>query len=184
MSSNNIIARRYAQALFEIGLGGGSALFDELAKALHAIAGVFENNDELKRVVKSPLVNNRRALGIADDLGKAMKLPKTAHHFLNVVAEHGRLSLIADINHEFQQKLKTHNGIIDAEIISAYPLSAGEAKKAGEIVKQIAGQGKVNCEFKNDPEILGGVIVRIGSVLIDNSVAHQLKQYQSAMKGQ
>ncbi len=184
MSSDKIIARRYAQALFDIGMGGGNALFDELAKALQAVASVFEGNEELHRVVKSPLVNNRRALGIANDLATAMKLPKTAHHFLNVVAEHGRLALIAQINTEFQQKLKQHNGIIDAMVISAYPLSTTEAKKAGEIVKQIAGQGKVNLELKQDPTILGGVIVRIGSVLIDNSVAHQLKQYQSAMKGQ
>jgi F-type H+-transporting ATPase subunit delta len=174
------LAGRYATALFELA-DEGKAL-DAVAGDLSRLAGMLESSDDLRRLVRSPVIDR-------DDQAKAMAaiLDKMDAHaltrkFIGVVAANRRLRALGPIGRAYLAELARRRGEVTADVTTAHELNAGQIKALEASLKKAVG-GKVAVSRKVDPAILGGMVVKIGSRMVDSSLRTQLEKLKFAMKG-
>jgi F-type H+-transporting ATPase subunit delta len=171
---------RYALALFELARDANAipAVEASLTRLREAIAG----SDDLRRLIATPLVQREAAtkamLATADELG----LDATTRSFLGVLAHNRRLSQIPQIVRGFRQLASRHRGETNAEVTSAHPLSDDQVIELKHQLRQRVGR-EVSVDLAVDPHLLGGLVVRIGSQMIDSSIRTRLNALASAMKG-
>ncbi len=181
MSSSHLIANRYAKALFQIGMENDN--LKQLQKQLSDFAQIFTKNSELSQVIKSPLISVNAGKNIAHDLAKLANLDKISEDFVAVIASHGRLALINDIALGFLKMVENHLGVKRAIITSAEKLSDENTKNIEKMLMEMTGASKIIVEYKQNPAIIGGLIVNVGSMQIDNSILNKLNQCATRMKG-
>jgi F-type H+-transporting ATPase subunit delta len=171
---------RYAIALFELAAEGKSiaAVEESLAKLRAAIDG----SDDFRTLIASPLVSRadaaKAALAAAGELG----LDQTTTHFVGVLASNRRLAALPEIIRAFRTLAARHRGEATAEVTSAHPLSDEQVAELKQQLRQRVGR-EVTVDMSVDPELLGGLVVRIGSQMIDSSIRTRLNALSSAMKG-
>ncbi len=171
---------RYALALFDLAQGakGIDRVEADLAKVQAAVAG----SDDLRRLTSSPLVARSAAvkavLAVADELG----LDATTRSFLGVLAENNRLSALPQIVRAFRTLAARHRGEVAAEVTSAHPLTDDQVAELKQQLRQRVGR-EVSVDLAVDPKLLGGLVVRIGSQMIDSSIRTRLNSLAHAMKG-
>jgi F-type H+-transporting ATPase subunit delta len=171
---------RYALALFELARDANAipAVEASLTRLREAIAG----SDDLRRLISTPLVQREAAtkamLATADELG----LDATTRSFLGVLAHNRRLAQIPQIVRGFRQLASRHRGETNAEVTSAHPLSEDQVIELKHQLRQRVGR-EVSVDLAVDPQLLGGLVVRIGSQMIDSSIRTRLNALASAMKG-
>ena len=103
--------------------------------------------------------------------------------FVGAVAENGRLFALPQIIQAFIDEVARRNGQVSAEVVSAVALDATRQKFVKETVSQIAGSKNISLSLRVDPSLIGGLVVRIGSRLIDTSLKTKLNRLEAAMKG-
>ncbi len=174
------LAGRYATALFNLAVE---------KKALEAVESSLANLDkalsdspEFSDLTKSQVVSRGEATKTMAALGTSMKLDSMTQNFLGVLAENRRLDQLAPAIAAFNSMLADHRGEVTAQVTSAFPLEAAQIKEIGAQLKSRAGR-EVKVETHVDPEILGGLIVRMGSQMIDSSIKTRLNTLSQAMKG-
>lgn len=170
-------AKRYAQALFEVGKEKG--LLDRFLEDLDTIGQVLTHPD-LARVLdnpKFPFANKstlvRRFLGERNPY---------ILNFVDLLISKNRASTIADIRADFQRLYNAHQGIEIAQVTTAVPLSADERERVVERLSKITGK-RVIVESKVDQAILGGLLVRIGDRVLDGSTVTKLKALRMELAG-
>ena len=104
-------------------------------------------------------------------------------NFIGAVAQNGRLFALSHIIDAFVAEVAFRNGEISAEVISAVALDDAREALVKKTVSDIAGSEKISLEMKVDPALIGGLVVRIGSRLIDTSIKTKLSRLEAAMKG-
>ncbi len=173
------VAGRYAVALFELAVDGNA--LDQVAADLKALADLLEKSADFRRLVTSP------ALG-RDDQAKGLfavldgsGIAQLTRNFLGVIANNGRLSLLADMIAAYTTLLAHHRGEVTAEVTSATPLSEGQMAALKAKLKAIAGRD-VTLQAHTDSSILGGLVVKLGSRMIDSTLKTKLNNLQTAMK--
>lgn len=181
MSEVNLIASRYAKALFGAGLAANK--IDECAQNIDQLRAVFAENDNLVKAIKSPLVSINVAANIVNDLTKLCKISGLSANFLAVVAQHGRLAHFQEIADSFMAMVAVHHGEVNAVVISAQPIDSKLQKQISEQCLHLVKAEKINIDYQIKPEIIGGLIVKIGSVQIDDSISNKLNQVVTRMKG-
>ena len=171
---------RYALALFELARDGKS--IDAVEASLAAIRDALDQSDDFRELTTSPMIARGAAakavLATADRLG----IDATTRSFLGVLAENRRLGALADIIRAFRQLAARHRGETTAEVASAHPLSDDQVTELRQQLRQRVGR-EVSVDLSVDPELLGGLVVRIGSQMIDSSIRTRLNALASAMKG-
>ncbi|MEQ8709063.1 MAG: F0F1 ATP synthase subunit delta [Rhodospirillales bacterium] len=174
------IAGRYATALYDLADDGKK--LDEVAEDLRGLQQMLTDSDDLTRLVRSPLSDR-------DEQGRAMSavLKKAGAtdlvtNFIGVVARNGRLFALADMCNAYLKLLASRRGEVTAEVTSAVKLTAAQEKAVADALKGQAG-GKVAVETSVDPGLLGGLVIRVGSRMIDTSIRTKLQQMRLAMKG-
>lgn len=174
------IAARYATALFE--LADEQKALDAVADDLRAIQSLLSESGDLMRLVRSPVLS-RDAQGRAMDaiLGKMEAAPLT-RKFIGHVAAHRRLFALSAMIRAYLAELASRRGEVEAEVTAARALSEAQSKAIEETLKSALG-GKVAVTHRVDPALIGGLIVRVGSRMIDSSLASQLRRLKLAMKG-
>ncbi len=171
---------RYARALFELALEDGveETVADELA-ALERLAG---ESDEFARLLHSPLLTRdeqRRAVGL---VAQRTGLGRLTARFLETLARNRRLDRLARIAAAYRALLAEHCGEITATVIAARALDETEEKALADWISADRGR-RVTLDTRVDESLLGGLVVRIGSTMIDGSLATKLKKLERAMKG-
>ena len=176
--SNRLTARRYAKALLQIGDKQGNV--PQLQQELDTVAATVAANADLTRLVASPLVlPSKKAEGFATILASA-KVSQTLRHFFRVVAEAGRLNLLPDIHRTFAEQVDERAGIVEAKVASAQPLS--EAQTTALMASLTARTGKtIRLSWSQDPTLLGGLKVQVGSTVLDASLQGQLRQLKTQL---
>ncbi len=173
------VAGRYATALFD--LARDKNQLDQVDADLQGVQGLLAESPDLNRLAMSPVFSaeqqEKAIAAIADKSG----LGEIVKNLLHVVARNRRLSSITDIIKGFKILLASHRGEITAEAISAVALSEGQQSKLRSTLKDVAGQD-IELMTKVDPSILGGLIVKIGSQQIDDSLATKLNNMKTRMK--
>lgn len=173
------IAKPYAAALFDIASADGSVAAVE--QGLDAIAALSAESDDFTRFLRSPVINaDAKAAAIDVILGKASVHPTVAS-FVRVVARNGRLFALNDIIKAFRIRAAEARGEISAEVTSAAPLSAQQLETLVETLKGKLGKS-VTLNPQVDPSLIGGLVVKVGSRMIDSSLKTKLTAMKIAMK--
>jgi F-type H+-transporting ATPase subunit delta len=174
------LAERYAAALFE--LADERHALDDVAGDLRELRAMLQQSGDLLRLVRSPVLSRA-------DQGKAMaalaenaKLSKLTGDFIAVVARNRRLFAVPAMIEAYLRKLADRRGEITAEITAAQALSDAQQSALGEQLRRVVG-GRVAIDVRVDPSLLGGMIVKIGSRMVDGSLKGQLQRLRLSMKG-
>jgi F-type H+-transporting ATPase subunit delta len=174
------VAGRYALALFELARDGDA--LDAVAADLAAFKTMLDESADLRRLVRSPVISR-------DDQGKALAaLSERAGFnaltgkFLGVVAEHRRLFALPGIIEAYSAMLAEHKGEVGAELVSAVPLQEQQVTTLEKQLSSAVGR-QVLLSARVDPGLLGGLVVRVGSRMLDASLRTKLRQLELAMKG-
>lgn len=174
------VAGRYASALFDLA-NEGNAL-DAIEQDLDSLMSLLLESADLFELVYSPIYSReQQAAGMNAVLEQAGAEVLT-RNFLGVVANNRRLFVIGDIVKSFHILLADHRGETTAEVTSARPLSVSQSQALNKALAA-ALRSDVKVESSVDESLLGGLIVRVGSRMIDSSLRTKLDNLQLAMKG-
>jgi F-type H+-transporting ATPase subunit delta len=173
-------AERYALALFELADEQGA--LDQTAQGFESFANAYKESAELRGALASPLIASEDKQKAILALGDAMKVSPLVRNFLGVAAQNGRAHELPQIIKVFREKVAARKGVTIARVTSAQPLSADESAKLADALKSSLGKAvEIDADVK--PEILGGLIVRVGSRQFDSSIRTKLNSLKTAMKG-
>lgn len=174
------LAQRYATAVFELAKDGGT--LDRVGQDLAGLVGLMNESADLKRLVESPVISRadqgKAILAIAEKAG----VDELTRRFLGLLAEHRRLFALPGIARAYGAMLAAHKGEVAAEIVSAVPLGEAELETLKTSIAGFVGQA-VTVETRVDPALLGGVVVRVGSRMLDASLRTKLQQLEQTLKG-
>jgi len=174
------LAGRYASALFE--LAEDRDALDAVAGDLGALRSLLDESGDLRRLIRSPVLSRedqgRAVTAVAERAG----FQELTVRFLGLLAHKRRLSVLPEIIAAYQAMLARHKGEISAELVSAVPLSEDQAQAVQEQLSASLGQ-TVRLSRAVDPGLLGGLVVRLGSRMIDASLRTKLQRLELAMKG-
>ena len=171
---------RYALALFE--LAQESKKVAAVGKDLDQFVALVEKSEDLMRVVKSPVFGAEEQLGAVSGILTKAKISGIAGNFIRLVAKNRRLSAILDMVKAYRALVARDKGEVTAEVTSAEKLSAAQITKLKSSLKAAVGHD-VQLVTNTDSDILGGLIVKVGSRMVDNSLRTKLQSMKIAMKG-
>jgi len=155
---------------------------DAVAGDLTSLQKMFDDSDDFRRLVKSPILSRTdQSKGIAAVAEKAQLGPPT-RQFLGLAAQNRRLSALPGVIAGFRAILADRRGQATAHVTSAEPLSDTQKASLTETLKKSIGRN-VDIATKVDPSILGGLIVKVGSRMVDSSLKSKLQRLKLAMKG-
>jgi F-type H+-transporting ATPase subunit delta len=174
------LAGRYASALF--GLARDERQIDAVGRSLDALASALADSPEFAALVASPLVSRDDAAKAFAGLGPQLGLDPITTNFLGVLARNGRKRELGKIIRAFKRIAADHRGEISAEVTSAHPLNDDQVEALKAQLGKRAGRD-VTIDAQVDPEILGGIVIKLGSEMIDASIRTKLNRLTSAMKG-
>ena len=172
------IARRYAAALFDVTKKAG--LTDEAGRELSAIAALLTGHDELRRVVETPAVPADRKKAIVEALLTPGRASDAVRRMFVMLAERDRLTLAPAIATAFEAKRLAEQRVVRAEVVTAAPLAEPTRAALARALSRVTG-ADVTITTRQDPEILGGVIATVGSVVYDGSVTGQLQRLRQKL---
>ncbi len=168
-------ARRYAQAVFELALEHDTV--DQWSNDLDLMADVMGDGDFFA-LLEAPQVPDRvKYQGIDTVLAGASQL---ARNLASVLVDHGTVRFVGAIRDEFRALADAHNGVARAEVVTAVALEDAERERVSQLLGELVG-AKVETTERVDPEIIGGIIARVGDHLIDGSVRTRLADMRAAL---
>lgn len=174
------LAGRYATALFE--LAEAETAIDQVAGDLADIQDMIDESEDLRRMVQSPVISR-------DDQGRAMDavleragVSDLARRFVGVVAANRRLFALSDMIAAYGALVSRHRGEVAAEVTSASALSPTQLDAVTDALAGVL-DAKVVVSTHVDPALIGGMVVRVGSRMVDSSLNTKIEKLQLAMKG-
>ena len=174
------LAGRYAIALFE--LADEQKQLDAVGASLAALAQALAESEDFRTLTTSPLIGREEAVQAVTATAEAMKLDPITANFLGVLARNRRLSRLGEVIRAFNLLAARHRGEISAEVTSARPLDDGQVDAIRNNLRARYGSD-IALDLNVDPAILGGLVVKIGSRMIDGSIRTKLNTLAQAMKG-
>ncbi len=174
------LAGRYATALFE--LAEEQNALDLVAEDVRTLAALIDGNDELSRMVRSPVIS-RSAQGAAmDAILASAGASNLTRKFVGLTSANRHLFVLMDIINGYLMILAGRRGELTADVTSAQQLNDKQAQDLLDVLKRSVG-GNVSLNTKVDPNLLGGLIVKVGSRMVDSSLNTKLQQLRLAMRG-
>jgi len=173
------VSSRYARALVEVVLE--QRIDGDVARQqLNSIAEAVRESVDLRRVWESPAVPAEQKRAVLDGIVGQMNAFKAIRNFIAVIIDHRRIPMLDDIARQFAVELDAQLGFVEAEISSARPLSPEEKRELESQVERLSGK-KIRARYASDPQLLGGVMVRVGSTIYDGSVRGQLEKMKQEL---
>ena len=169
------IARRYAQAYFELADEAGDVAG---WRAQLAAVGEVLGNDEVARALRSPRLQLSRRVGLGLDLLDGASAP--ARNLARLLIERRRVARVGEILAAYDELADRHAGVLRAEVVTATPVDERVAQRIAAALSQRFGRS-VESTLRHDPSIIGGLVVRLGDRVIDDSVRTHLQQLQAAL---
>jgi F-type H+-transporting ATPase subunit delta len=174
------LAGRYAIALFE--LANEQKQLDAVGESLAALKQALADSDDFRELTTSPLIGRDQAVRAVAATAGAMKLDPITTNFLGVLAKNRRLAQLGNVIRAFNLLAARHRGEINAEVTSAHKLDDGQVEALRKNLRTRYG-ADIAVDLNVDPAILGGLVVKIGSRMIDGSIRTKLNSLAQAMKG-
>ena len=179
-TSFDLISERYGYALYD--LAAENKCIDDIINNFDSIDKVLKESSDLKKVIQSPLVRSEVKLNILLTIFSKKNLHELTTTFLKVLDKNKRISNLSSIILQFKKINSEKRGDISANITSADELSQDEKEKIINQLKNSLGQ-KLSLNFDVDKNIIGGLIVKVGSKMIDTSIANKINKLKIAIKG-
>lgn len=184
MSSHKSIASglagRYAIALFELAENAGSV--EKTEEELSALANLLGENEEFSQLVVSPVFGKDDQLSACGKVASTLSLSDLVANLLGVLVSNRRLSKLGSVIDMYKKIAAASRGEISAEVTTAHALSKKEQASLKDSLKKAVGQDVI-FETKVDESLLGGLIVKVGSRMIDSSLRSKLENLKVSMKG-
>jgi F-type H+-transporting ATPase subunit delta len=171
-------ANRYAKALFDVALEEKADLA-QVDRDLQAVVAMMQASPELAAASRRGLSDVMRQ-SLMEAVSTAMNLTTPVTKLMVLLAKTGKLDLVPDLAASFRERLLAHQNIVRAEVTSATPLSPDKMKALEESLSQVTGK-KVELSVSVDPELLGGIVAKIGSTVYDCSVKTQLQRMRQEL---
>ncbi len=178
--SRSGIAERYASALYD--LADERRALDEVSNDLRGLKAALAESDDLRRLVRSPAIAREDQTRALQAVARASGAHDLTTNFVALVARNRRLFALANMIDAFLDILAERRGEVTAEVTTAAELTDAQRGKLTDAVKQAVG-ANANIETRVDPELLGGMVVRVGSRMYDSSLRSKLQRLENAMKG-
>lgn len=174
------LAGRYATALFE--LARDEKQLEAVGASLATLRDTLRDSDDFRSLTTSPLISREQAIGAAAATATAMRLDPITTNFLGVLARNRRLAQLGNVIRSYNMLAADHRGETNAEVTSAHPLNDDQVAALKTNLKSRIGRD-VSVDLTVDPAILGGLVVKVGSQMIDGSIRTKLNTLAHAMKG-
>ena len=174
------LAGRYATALFELARDGKQ--LEAVGASLATLRQTLRDSDEFRELTSSPIISRDQATGAVAATAAAMRLDPLTTNFVGVLARNRRLAQLPAIIRAFNMLAANHRGETTAEVTSAHALDDDQVQALRTNLKSRIGRD-VSVDLTVDPAILGGLVVKIGSQMIDGSIRTKLNTLAHAMKG-
>lgn len=174
------IARRYAAALADVVLERGEA--KEIQQELQQWSELVLTNENLQEVFRNPTIPLDKKRAVLKQLIERGKPASTTANFLKTLLHNQRLTDLPEINRKFAEILDQRAGTVAATVTTARPVPDDIQARLSEKLVAVT-QKKVRLSFEQDPELIGGLVTRIGSTIYDGSVRSQLQQIKEKMAG-
>jgi F-type H+-transporting ATPase subunit delta len=179
MSASAGVAGRYAKALFE--LADEQSALGAVGKALGQIREALGVSADLSALIKSPVVaRDEQAAAMAKVL-EAMKIGAPVSNLVALMASKRRLYVLPQVIAGFNDLLAAKRGITSAEVVSAKPLTKAQKEALEATIKKTVG-ADIALEVTVDETLIGGLVVKVGSKMIDTSIRSKLASLHTAMK--
>ena len=174
------IARRYATALADVVLKTGET---EAVKAeLKIWEQLLVGNENLQNVFANPAITHSKKERLLEELIARTKPAKTTANFLRVLVNNGRLTQLGATAERFESVLEERSGVVSSEVTSAHELSDGHKNELRTNLEKLTGK-QVKLNFTVDPDLIGGVVTRVGSTVYDASVRTRLENLKEELIG-
>lgn len=176
MAEKSTVARPYAQALFE--LASAQRQFGPWSERLQLLTAVV-SDPRMQRLIGNPRVTRAQLAGLITDIC-GDRLDAHARSLVGVLVENRRLDLLPEIGALFAQYRAEAERIVQAEVVSAFPLSAEQEAGIAAVLKQRLGR-EISLKSSTDAALLGGAVIRAGDLVIDGSVTGHLDRLANAL---
>jgi len=173
------VAHRYASALFD--LAREENQLESVERDVETLRALLDESADLRRLIKSPVFSATEQSNALSAVMERAGVTGLVANFMRVVARNRRLFVAPDMLKAFGKLLAAHRGEVVADVTSAEPLSESQIETLRQALQEKVG-GTVKLETHVDPALIGGLIVRLGSQMIDTSVRTRLTGLRVAMK--
>tara|TARA_A200000113_G_C8848945_1_gene349579 strand:- start:1125 stop:1688 length:564 start_codon:yes stop_codon:yes gene_type:complete len=184
VSSNNqastLVCRRYANAL--ITQAENEKKLDKVEKDLKDLSAMIDSSDDLRAVIRSPLLSKEKLHSAISAIAKKAKLQDVTQNFLGTLIENTRLNALEKTISAFDQVLSERRGELKVNVQVAQDITAKQKKDLEAALSKALG-GEVSANVSVEPSILGGMVVTVGSKMIDASVANKMARLRSTLGG-
>ncbi len=175
-----ILARRYAKALFAVGIEEGK--FEEYNEALQGVAGLYVSHLEVADALTNPLYPLDIRQKVMAGMIASMGVEKIMANFLNLLVEKKRAGVLPEIAEEYQAMVDNEKNVSHGSVVSAIELSEALQVKVRATLEKLTGK-KVELTTSVDPSIIGGIIAKVGDLELDGSIRTQLASLKDSIKG-
>ena len=173
------IAERYATAIFELAKEAGT--LPALEENIADLGQALHDSDDLRTVIASPLLSRREQAGAIAALAEKMGLCTELKNGLALMAEKRRVFVLPHLLRHLGSMISADKGEVSADVISAKTLTKAQTEKLAKVLKDRVGK-EVRLNATVDESIIGGLVVKVGSKMVDSSIRSRLNSLQNAMK--
>jgi F-type H+-transporting ATPase subunit delta len=175
-----MVARRYATALADVIMARNESR--EVQQEMLTWQRLLEANANLSEVFANPTIPLDQKRGVLNKLIELSRPRPSTVNFLKVLLQNQRLTHLKEINLKLAEVLDERAGVVAATVTSARPVPPEARRQLETTLLSLTGK-KVRIDFETDPELIGGLVTRIGSTVYDGSVRNQLQQMKQKMIG-
>lgn len=174
-----VFSSRYARAFGQV-VAATHLDANAAQQQLADFSATLDGSRELREVLMNPSIAQEQKVRILDAIASRMKMFPQVRNFIAVITEHQRLGDLSEILSEYEAVADEQSGVTEAEVISAHPLNEDDRSELEGEVARKAG-GRVRTTYLQDPTLLGGVVVKIGSTVYDGSIKAQLRDLKKRL---
>ncbi|GGL75224.1 ATP synthase subunit delta [Wenxinia marina] len=173
------IAQRYATAVFDIARDENG--LDRLESDVDALSAALAESDDLRDLIANPVYGRDEQQAAITAIARKMDLSQTVTNVLALMAQKRRLFVLPQMLTALRERIATHKGEVTADVVSARALSDDQKSRLARTLSEKVGSDvKINATV--DESLIGGLVVKVGSRMIDTSIASKLAQLQNTMK--
>ena len=178
-SISSSIAERYATAIFEI--AQESKRLPKLEASVDELAAALDVSADLREVISSPVISRADQAKAMAAISEHLKLVPALSRGLGLMAQKRRLFVLPQLIAQLRALLAEHKGEVTADVVSAKALTKAQSEKLAKVLKANVGR-EVKINSSVDESLIGGLIVKVGSKMIDTSIRSKLSSLQNTMK--
>jgi F-type H+-transporting ATPase subunit delta len=176
--SESIVARRYARAVLELGIEQNN--LDKLVEEVAGVAEAFSSSPELRNAVENPLVAHEAKKAVMGEILTRAGAGQVTRNLVQLLVDRGRARTLPHLARALRESADAQKGLLRAEVTTAAPLPDDYYGRLQAQLEKLTGK-RVVVERRTDPQLIGGVVTRIGDRVIDGSLRTRLQSLRDAL---